>query len=236
MLCGFSSGILGDFLVSLSCIQTLSSRLSAEGNQMCSSDHNWVLDAADYDNYFTHSGHSSYTRRSYALGVRHFIDWSIRRNLRPEQLTRSVIAQYVTAYLHPDNYILDRKARTINHRLSVVAGFIAFCQERDQDRGPWLAIANPLAVDASSVSGRAEWSRNAPVPRGRRVNFRRRVGHSNTPRVTSGTVEQLLARCRSLRDRALITLLSRTGQRIGDWHSLHGQHGLLGVRLCDLDP
>jgi len=45
-----------------------------------------------------------------------------------------------------------------------------------------------------------------------------------------------LARCRSLRDRALITLLSRTGQRIGDWHARHGQHGLLGMRLADLDP
>lgn len=59
---------------------------------MCGNEHNWVLDAADYDNYFTQSGHSSYTRRSYALGVRHFIDWSIRRNLRPEELTRSIIA------------------------------------------------------------------------------------------------------------------------------------------------
>jgi integrase/recombinase XerD len=78
--------------------------------------------------------------------------------------------------------------------------------------------------------------RDTRVPFGRRVNFRRRVGRSNTPRVAAITVAQLLARCRSLRDRALITLLSRTGQRIGDWHARHGQHGILGMRFSDLDP
>ena len=168
---------------SLSCIQTLLSLPRAEGNQMRSSDHNWTLDAADYDNYFTHSGHSSYTRRSYALGVRHFTDWSVRRRLLPGQLTRTVIAQYVASYLRPRNSSVDRKARTINYRLSVVAGFIAFCIERDQDYGlgPWRAIANPLAVNDSFVSGHTEWMRGTRVPLGRRVNFRRRVGHSNSP-------------------------------------------------------
>lgn len=32
-----------------------------------------------------------------------------------------------------------------------------------------------------------------------------------------------------------MTLLWRTGQRIGDWHELHGRHGLLGMRLHDVD-
>jgi hypothetical protein len=32
-----------------------------------------------------------------------------------------------------------------------------------------------------------------------------------------------------------LTLLWRTGQRIGDWSELHGQHGVLGMRLGDLD-
>jgi hypothetical protein len=29
------------------------------------------------------------------------------------------------------------------------------------------------------------------------------------------------------RDKALLTLLWRTGQRIGDWSERHGRHGLL---------
>jgi hypothetical protein len=38
--------------------------LAPKALYMHSNDHDWALDAADYDKYFTHSGHSSYTRRS----------------------------------------------------------------------------------------------------------------------------------------------------------------------------
>ncbi len=41
--------------------------------------------------------------------------------------------------------------------------------------------------------------------------------------------------CSSSRNKALLTLLWRTGQRIGDWNELHGCHGLLGLRLADVD-
>lgn len=40
---------------------------------------------------------------------------------------------------------------------------------------------------------------------------------------------------RSARDRALLTLLWRCGQRIGDWSDEHGRDGVLGMRLGDLD-
>lgn len=45
----------------------------------------------------------------------------------------------------------------------------------------------------------------------------------------------MIEEARSSRDKALLTLLWRTGQRIGDWHELHGCHGLLGLRLADVD-
>jgi integrase/recombinase XerD len=32
-----------------------------------------------------------------------------------------------------------------------------------------------------------------------------------------------------------VTLLLHTGQRIGDWSSEHGRHGVLGVRVSDVD-
>lgn len=38
-----------------------------------------------------------------------------------------------------------------------------------------------------------------------------------------------------MRDRAIVTLLLRTGQRIGDWSEEHGRHGVLGMRLSDAD-
>ncbi|HZD22326.1 MAG TPA: tyrosine-type recombinase/integrase [Acidimicrobiia bacterium] len=46
--------------------------------------------------------------------------------------------------------------------------------------------------------------------------------------------ERLVAEARSWRDKALLTLLWRTGQRIGDWSEVHGCHGLLGLRLGDV--
>jgi integrase/recombinase XerD len=48
-------------------------------------------------------------------------------------------------------------------------------------------------------------------------------------------MQALLAVACSARDRALLTLLWRTGQRIGDWSEEHGLHGVLGMRLGDLD-
>jgi len=39
----------------------------------------------------------------------------------------------------------------------------------------------------------------------------------------------------SWRDKAILTLLSRTGQRIGDWSTIAGRHGVLGMTLDDID-
>jgi integrase len=48
-------------------------------------------------------------------------------------------------------------------------------------------------------------------------------------------VQRLIDAAPSWRDRALLLLLSRTGQRIGDWSDEHGRHGVLGMTLADLD-
>jgi integrase len=37
------------------------------------------------------------------------------------------------------------------------------------------------------------------------------------------------------RDKAILTLLLRTAQRIGDWNNLAGRHGVLGMALADVD-
>jgi len=39
----------------------------------------------------------------------------------------------------------------------------------------------------------------------------------------------------SWRDKAILTLLYRTGQRIGDWSVFAGRHGILGMTLADID-
>jgi hypothetical protein len=45
----------------------------------------------------------------------------------------------------------------------------------------------------------------------------------------------LIEAARSWRDRALLMLLWRSGQRIGDCSEAHGCHRLLGLALGDLD-
>ena len=47
-------------------------------------------------------------------------------------------------------------------------------------------------------------------------------------RVEPEVAVRLIAAAGSERDRALLTLLWRTGQRIGDWSEVHGQHGSSG--------
>jgi integrase len=54
-------------------------------------------------------------------------------------------------------------------------------------------------------------------------------------RAEPAAVAALMDATRSSRDRALLTLLWRCGQRIGDWSEEHGRHGVLGMRLGDLD-
>jgi site-specific recombinase XerD len=39
----------------------------------------------------------------------------------------------------------------------------------------------------------------------------------------------------SYRDKAILMLLSRAGQRIGDWNPVAGRHGILGMELGDVD-
>jgi len=54
-------------------------------------------------------------------------------------------------------------------------------------------------------------------------------------RLDPGLAEKLVQAAVSWRDKAILTLLLRTGQRIGDWSDLAGQHGVLGMTLRNFD-
>jgi integrase len=73
------------------------------------------------------------------------------------------------------------------------------------------------------------------VHRGRRGEYRQRVLRRLPRRVEPEVAVRLIDAAGSERDRALLTLLWRSGQRIGDWNAMHGEHGILGMRLADLD-
>ncbi|WP_187289430.1 site-specific integrase [Xylanimonas cellulosilytica] len=194
-------------------------------------------------------GRGSYTARSYRLGLAHFSGWLVSRGHGVDDVARVVIADYIADFgadrgLHRrSGSITDlatgevvaprRAARTVNHRLSVLSSFFGYLIERDAEGdGPWAGRANPVpARDVEATHGRPGGG-DAP-PRRARAELRRREARELPKVLEPDQVGRLLAAARSRRDKALLLILSRTGQRIGDWSSEHGRHGVLGMGLND---
>jgi integrase/recombinase XerD len=99
------------------------------------------------------------------------------------------------------------------------------------DIAGWRDRPNPIpTAEDAMAGGHGMPGRDAPR-RGRRTELRERVPRRVEPEVTRRLIDTALSR----RDRALVTLLWRSGQRIGDWSERHGRHGVLGMTLGDLD-
>jgi site-specific recombinase XerD len=172
-------------------------------------------------------GRSSYTVRSYRLGVEHFRRWLTPGSL--DEVTRSVVGDYVAAF-GP-----GRAARTVNHRVAAVAAFYGFLIERDRrrGRGRWLGAENPVPTGA--VVGPAHGMPGRDLPRRGRLELRRREPRLLPRDLDPALAERIAVEQGSARDRAIVLLLLRTGQRIGDWSDEHGRHGVLGMRGADVD-
>lgn len=73
-------------------------------------------------------GRSSYTIRTYRLGVEHFLRWLAPADA--DGVTRGTIASYVGDFAQGcDRGDVPRTARTINHRLAALAAFFTFLIE-----------------------------------------------------------------------------------------------------------
>ena len=184
-------------------------------------------------------GRSSYTLRTYALGLAHFLEWLSARDTRLGEIERGDVVAYVAEFARNEvhDVVLGRAAATVNHRVSVLASLFAWLVERDQlaGDGAWVGGVSPVPSGSTGMTGgHGMPGRDAPQ-RGRRGELRRRVPHRLPARAEPAAVAALMEAARSARDRALLTLLWRCGQRIGDWSEEHGRHGVLGMRLGDLD-
>lgn len=203
-------------------------------------------------------GRGSYTIRSYRLGLRDFGCWLTEREQPLEAVRRADIEDYVAAFAqgqctggrpargqHTSVVELTsgrspasagRAPRTVNHRLSVLGSFFSYLIERDTEagHGGWAGRVSPVPQPPPAGPGHGRpGGGDAPV-RGRAELRRREPG--KLPRdLDPDDVQRLLDAAPSWRDRALLLLLSRTGQRIGDWSGEHGRHGILGMTLADLD-
>ena len=77
--------------------------------------------------------------------------------------------------------------------------------------------------------------RDLPLRKRQRDGFRRRISRT-LPKVLEPTaIQQLINTAVSSRDKAILMLLCRTGQRIGDWSAVAGRHGILGMALEDIN-
>ena len=198
-------------------------------------------------------GAGSYTRRSYELALRDFSRFLARRDRRLEEVERRDIEDYITDFAAASpagarpptsTNVLElssgaarpprRAPRTVNHRLSVLSSFFDDLIRRARDEGGcWAGRPNP--VPQSESAGRHLMTGRDRPPRGRRAELRRREPRPLPREVDPVLAERLITEAASARDRAILLLLVRTGQRIGDWSAEHGRHGILGMRLCDFD-
>ncbi len=187
-------------------------------------------DVEEFVEHLVVLGRSSYTVRSYRLGVEHFRRW-----LEPWALlevSRTEIAAYVGVFEAGGG---GRAPRTVNQRLAALAAFYAFVIERDTQRGSgrWRDQTNP--VPTADGQGLMHGMPGRDLPRRTGLELRRREPRVLPRDLDPATAERLAAAPVSARDRAIVTLLLRTGQRIGDWSGEHGRHGVLGMRLGDVD-
>ncbi len=189
---------------------------------------------------------SVYTQRSYALGMAHFFTWLGENSIEPEQVTRQIIGRYIADFgeSEPHGAVATRaaprvrSARTVNHRLSVLASFFDFHIRRDTEdgTGPWCGRTNPALgklLDRERRHGMM--GRDLPPRARQRDGFRRRVPYEVPKRIEPEDIQRLIDTASSFRDKAILTLLCRTGQRIGDWNESAGRHGILGMSLSDVD-
>ena len=198
------------------------------------------------DDFLLHLGLrdcSVYTQRAYAIGLAHFFSWLHDANESPERVNRQIISRYIAEFSQSElqGAIGSRSAdkvrgpRTINHRLSVLASYFDFHIRRDTEdgSGPWCGRVNPASgklLDQELRHGMV-----GPLRNRQRDGFRRRVPYEVPKRLEPTDIQKLIDTASSFRDKAILTLLCRTGQRVGDWSISAGRHGILGMSLSDVD-
>ena len=189
-----------------------------------------VRRAAEYIEWLVTAGRSTYTQRSYAIGMAAFLRWLATEGTQLNGINRQVVVRYVRSLMEPSRRL---SAASINHRLSVLSSYFAWLIARDtDDGGPWAGRTNPVPGPPDRVLHKAE---GRDAPRRDRAELRRRVPMRVPRGIDPTDAQRVLDAMDSTRDKAILTLLWRTGARIGDWLGDDDRHGVLGLGLDDMD-
>ncbi|MDR0594008.1 MAG: site-specific integrase, partial [Bifidobacteriaceae bacterium] len=198
------------------------------------------VSVGDLDGFARHlerRGRGSYTVKSYRLGVGDFSRWLESDGRSLAGVTRADVEVYIDRFARgADRGGGTRRApRTVNHRLSALSAFFSYLIGRDTEQGGcWAGRPNPVP-QPPPVPGRGIGGGGSPLPRRTRAELRRREPRRLPPVVCRDEIKTLIDAAGSFRDKTILTLLSQSGQRIGDWSDQHGRHGVLGMGLGDLD-
>jgi integrase len=115
---------------------------------------------------------------------------------------------------------------------------LSTCIRRDTEDGlgPWKGRINPTSGNPLSEElSHRMIGRDLSARQRQRDGFRRRIPRT-LPKVLEPTaIQKLIDNAGSYRDKAILMLLSRAGQRIGDWSPDAGRHGIPGMALKDVD-
>lgn len=180
------------------------------------------------------------------MGLAHFFNWLDHTGGDPDRVTRQIVGSYISEFarggrqgaITSDGVPKARQPRTINHRISVLSSYFDYCIRCDTEDGrrPWNGRVNPASGNPLSDTPRhGTTGRDLPQHRSHRDGFRRRVPRVVPQRLEPSEIQKLIDTASSWRDKAILTLLSRTGQRIGNWSTLAGRHGVLGMTMDDID-
>ena len=189
---------------------------------------------------------SVYTQRAYALGLAHFFSWLNASGGDPDHVTRQVVGSYITEFARgakqgavaKHSVQKPRQPRTVNHRLSVLASYFEYRIRRDTEdgRGPCKGRINPASGNpVIEELSHGMVGRDLPARPRQRDGFRRRIPRALPKVLEPAAIQKLIDSVGSYRDKAILILLSRAGQRIGDWSPVAGRHGILGMALEDID-
>lgn len=189
---------------------------------------------------------SAYTQRAYAIGLAHFFSWLCASGVDPGHVTRQDVGNYIGEFgrgtkqgaVGARSAQNPRQPRTINHRLSVLASYFEYCIRRDTEdgRGPWKGRINPASGNLRTEElSHGMIGRDLPLRKRQRDGFRRRIPRTLPEVLEPRAIQRLIDTAASFRDKAILILLSRTGQRIGDWSAVAGRHGILGMAPDDID-